>query len=265
MRYTAAGAPRKFDVHCSILFTDLPLLERPAAAAAAGFEAVEFWWPFGENPVPGDKEVDAFVSAIADSGVRLIGLNFIDLVPAGKGLASIPGREREFRDNIDVTVGIAERLGCRSLNALYGNRIPGADPAAQDALALENLALAAAAAARIDAQVVLEALNSIESPDYPITSAARAVEVIDAVGAPNLRFLCDLYHLARMGADLHGVIAEFAPYIGHVQIADAPERSRPGTGTLDFASLFAALDAVGYDGWIGLEYKDPEHDWSWMR
>ncbi|MEC3953218.1 TIM barrel protein [Nocardia sp. CDC153] len=265
MKYTAAGALRKFDAHCSILFTDLPLLERPAAAKAAGFEAVEFWWPFGENPVPGDKEVDAFVSAVRDAGVALIGLNFIDLVPAGRGLVSVPGRETEFRDNIDVTVGIAERLACRSLNALYGNRIPGVDPAVQDELALENLRLAARAAARIDAQVVLEALNSIESPDYPIVSAAGAVRVIDAVGEPNLRFLCDLYHLARMGEDLHSVIETYSSYIGHVQIADAPERSRPGTGTLDFESLFAALDVVGYDGWIGLEYKDPEHDWSWIE
>lgn len=264
MKYTAEGDPRKFDVHCSTLFTDRPLLERPAAAKAAGFEAVEFWWPFGENPAPGDKEVDEFVAAVSDAGVRLIGLNFIDLVPAGRGLVSVPGREAEFRDNIDVTVGIAERLGCRSLNALYGNRIAGVDPRVQDELALENLRLAARAAARIDAQVVLEALNSIESPDYPIVSAAHAVRVIDEVGEPNLRFLCDLYHLARMGADLFDVIATYADRIGHVQIADAPARSRPGTGTLDFEALFAALDAAGYDGWIGLEYLDPDNDWGWL-
>ncbi|MFE3987090.1 hydroxypyruvate isomerase family protein [Nocardia tengchongensis] len=264
MKYTADGDLRKFDVHCSILFTDLPLLERPAAAKAAGFEAVEFWWPFGENPVPGDKEVDEFVAAVSDAGVQLIGLNFIDLVPAARGLVSVPGREAEFRDNIDVTVGIAERLGCRSLNALYGNRIAGVDPRVQDELALENLRLAARAAARIDAQVVLEALNSIESPDYPIVSAAHAVRVIDEVGEPNLRFLCDLYHLARMGEDLFDVIATYADRIGHVQIADAPARSRPGTGTLGFEALFAALDTAGYDGWIGLEYLDPDNDWSWI-
>ncbi|MGW4532618.1 hydroxypyruvate isomerase family protein [Nocardia sp. NPDC004340] len=264
MKYTADGALRKFDAHCSILFADLPLLERPAAAKAAGFDAVEFWWPFGENPVPGDKDVDAFVSAVSDAGVQLIGLNFIDLVPVGRGLVSVPGRESEFRDNIDVTVGIAEQLGCRSLNALYGNRIAGVDPRVQDELALENLRLAAEAAARIDAQVVLEALNSIESPDYPIVSAAHAIRVIDEVGAPNLRFLCDLYHLARMGQDLFAVIATHADRFGHVQIADAPARSRPGTGTLDFEALFAALDTAGYDGWIGLEYRDPDHDWSWI-
>ncbi|GAB3205945.1 hydroxypyruvate isomerase family protein [Nocardia tengchongensis] len=264
MKYTADGDLRKFDVHCSILFTDLPLLQRPAAAKAAGFEAVEFWWPFGENPVPGDKEVDEFVTAVSDAGVQLIGLNFIDLVPAARGLVSVPGREAEFRNNIDVTAGIAERLGCRSLNALYGNRIAGVDPRVQDELALENLRLAARAAARIDAQVVLEALNSTESPDYPIVSAAHAVRVIEEVGEPNLRFLCDLYHLARMGEDLFDVIATYADRIGHVQIADAPARSRPGTGTLDFEALFAALDTAGYDGWIGLEYLDPDNDWSWI-
>lgn len=255
----------RFDVNCSILFTDLPLLERPAAAKAAGFDAVEFWWPFGADPVPGDKEIDAFIGAIGDAGVELVGLNFIDLIPAGRGLVSVPGEIAAFRDNIDVAVGIAERTGCRALNALYGNRIAGEDPEKQDELALENLRLAARAAAGIGAVVLLEALNSIESPDYPIVSAPHAVQIIEQTGESNVRFLCDLYHLARMNADLKQVITTYAPQLGHVQIADSPGRGRPGTGELDFAELFDTLDAVGYDGWIGLEYKDPELDWSWNK
>src|SRR5437867_864476 len=103
----------KFDVNCSILFTDLPLLERPAAAKQAGFDAVEFWWPFGEDPTPDDKEIDAFVRAIHDAGVELVGLNFIDLIPAGRGLVSIPSEVTRFRDNIEVAVGIAQETGCR--------------------------------------------------------------------------------------------------------------------------------------------------------
>ncbi|WP_280394140.1 hydroxypyruvate isomerase family protein [Nocardia brasiliensis] len=259
-----SGLP-KFDVNCSILFTDLPLLQRPAAAKAAGFDAVEFWWPFGENPVPSDKESDAFVRALEDAGVALVGLNFIDLIPAGRGLVSVPGEVARFRDNIDVVVGLAERTGCRALNALYGNRISGEDPARQDELALENLRLAARAAARIDAVVLVEALNAHESPQYPIVSAEHAVRVIEQTGEPNVRFLCDLYHLARMDENLLEVIKTHAHHIGHVQIADDPGRGRPGTGELDFATLFATLAAAGYDGWIGLEYKDPELDWKWIR
>ncbi|MFC9994113.1 hydroxypyruvate isomerase family protein [Nocardia sp. NPDC127526] len=265
MKYTAGGAPRKFDVNCSILFTDLPLLERPAAAKAAGFDAVEFWWPFGEDPTPADRDIDAFVSAVSDAGVQLVGLNFIDLIPAGRGLVSVPGEQTRFRDNIEVAVGIAERTGCKALNALYGNRIAGEDPAKQDELALENLRLAAAAADRIGATVLLEALNAYESQDYPIVSAAHAVRIIDEVGAPNVKFLCDLYHLARMGENLTQVIDTHARYLGHVQIADSPNRGRPGSGVLDFDELFAALDAAGYDGYIGLEYKDPELDWEWIK
>ncbi|MFI6772312.1 hydroxypyruvate isomerase family protein [Nocardia sp. NPDC050412] len=255
----------KFDVNCSILFTDLPLLERPAAAKQAGFDAVEFWWPFGEDPTPGDKEIDVFVRAIHDAGVELVGLNFIDLIPlGGRGLVSVPSEVTRFRDNIDVAVGIAEETGCRALNALYGNRVGGESPQKQDELALENLSLAAQAADAIGATVLLEALNAFESPHYPIVSAAHAGQVIEQTGEPNVRFLCDLYHLARMGEGLHSVIRTHAAQLGHVQIADNPGRGRPGTGELDFAALFETLAEIGYDGWIGLEYKDPELDWKWM-
>lgn len=164
-----------------------------------------------------------------------------------------------------MAVGIAEETGCRALNALYGNRIEGESPEKQDALGLENLRLAAQAARAIDATVLVEALNSIESPDYPIVSAAQAVQIIEQTGEPNVRFLCDLYHLARMDESLHSVIRTHAARIGHVQIADDPGRGRPGTGELDFAGLFDTLSESGYDGWIGLEYKDPELDWNWIK
>ncbi len=133
-------------VNCSLLFTEEPLLRRPAAARAAGFGAVEFWWPFAD-PVPSDREVDAFVAAIEDAGVALVGLNFFagDLAGPDCGVLSIPARSAQFRDNIDVAAGIGERLGVRGFNALYGNRVGEADPAAQDELALESITLAAKA------------------------------------------------------------------------------------------------------------------------
>ncbi|MQA26344.1 MAG: TIM barrel protein [Micromonosporaceae bacterium] len=250
----------KFDVNLSILFTELPLLQRPAAAASVGFEAVEFWWPFAD-PAPGDAEVDAFLTAIKDAGVRLVGLNFAggDLPGGERGLLSQPARSPEFRDNIAVAVGIARATGCRALNALYGNRVDGVAAEAQDELAGENLALAAKAAAEINAVVLIEALNALENPRYPLTSAADAILVCDRVrresGAENLRFLADLYHLGVMGEDLPAVIAEHADRIGHVQIADVPGRHQPGTGELDVNALLTALTNHGYDGWIGCEYK----------
>ncbi|NRQ38000.1 TIM barrel protein [Nonomuraea sp. NN258] len=247
----------RFDVNCSILFTGLPLLERPAAARAAGFGGVEFWWPF-ETAVPGDKEVDAFVRAVEDAGVRLVGLNFADDIPdGGRGLFSRPADSARLRDNLDVAVGIAGRLGCIALNALYGNRVEGLERQ-QEELALENLRLAARKAATAGAVVLVEALNGYESPSYPLVSVNAAIDVIEAVGEPNVRFLCDLYHLARMGEDLPAALRH--PLTGHVQIADAPGRGRPGTGELPLRDLLR-----GYDGWVGLEYKDPEPDFSWIK
>ena len=254
----------RFAINLSILFTELPLLERPAAARAAGFTAAEFWWPFGTEAVPSDKDVDAFIGALDDAGVRLVGLNFVDDLSVGsRGLVSVPEDAKRFRDSIDVTVGIAERTGCRSLNALYGNRIEGRVDQQRD-VALENLAAATAAASRIGATLLLEALNAIESPAYPITSTAEALAEIDrvsaATGATNLAFLCDVYHLARMDEDLFATIAAHADRFGHVQIADIPARGEPDSGALDFSALFKALTEAGYTaesgrGSVGLEYK----------
>jgi hydroxypyruvate isomerase len=249
----------RFDVNCSILFTELPLLKRPAAARSAGFDAVEFWWPFGE-PVPPDREVDSFVEALGDAGVRLVLLNFVagDMAAGERGLLSLPARSAAFRDNIDVCAAIAERTGCGILNALYGNRADGVPEQQQDELATDNLALAAAGAADAGATVVVESLNSYDSPRAAIVSSQRALAVIDAVrarGVTNIAFLADLYHLGRMGEDLPGTLARHAGDIAHVQIADVPDRGAPGTGQLDYDALFGQLAAQGYPGWIGCEYK----------
>jgi hydroxypyruvate isomerase len=247
-----------YEVNCSILFTELPLLERPAAAKEAGFGAVEFWWPFA-SAVPSDREVDGFVRAVGDAGVRLAGLNFFagDMPGGDRGLVSWPARSGEFRDNVEATVGIGERLGCRAFNALYGNRVEGATEAEQDELATGQLALAAAAAGRVGGVVLVEAVSG--APHYPLRTAADAVGVIDRVeretGAANLRFLCDLYHLAVNGDDLDKAIERYSDRIGHVQIADVPGRNEPGTGSLDLDRLLGELAAAGYDGWVGLEYK----------
>jgi hydroxypyruvate isomerase len=241
-----------------MLFTERPLLQRPAAAKAAGFDAVEFWWPWPDQPVPGDAEADAFVRAIRDAGVRLVALNFFggDLAGPDCGVASLPKRSRQFRDNVAVATDIGGQLGVAAFNALYGNRVGDATPAAQDALARENLALAADAAARIGATVLVEAVSGPKP--YPLRTAADAVAVVETVradGHPSIGFLMDLFHLAGNGDDLDAAIARHTGVTAHVQIADHPGRGEPGSGTLDLGRHLADLAARGYAGWAGLEYK----------
>jgi hydroxypyruvate isomerase len=244
----------RFDVNLSILFTELPLLERPAAAKQAGFDAVEFWWPWSVA-VPSDADVDRFATAVTDAGVQLVGLNFFagDMAGGDRGLVSWPARSGEFRDNVDVTVGLGERLGCRAFNALYGNRTDDSTPQEQDALATENLALAARAAARADATVLVEPVSG--APRYPLLTAADALAAIDRAGEPNLALLFDVYHLAVNGDDVDAAIDTAAGRIGHVQIADSPGRNEPGTGKLPIDAHLDRIAATGYDGWVGLEYK----------
>jgi hydroxypyruvate isomerase len=240
-------------VNCSIMFTELPLLERPEAAHAAGFDAVEFWWPFADA-VPGDAEVDAFVRAVRDAGVRLVGLNFFagDMPGGDRGVLSWPGREQEFADSADVAAGIGGQLGVAGLNALYGNRIEGVDQERQDELATANLAVAAAAAGRIGAVALVEPVSG--APRYPLRTAADALAVVDR-GPDNVALLADLYHLTVNGDDVDAVIAKHAGRIGHVQIADAPGRHEPGTGEIPLQAQLDALADAGYEGWVSLEYK----------
>jgi hydroxypyruvate isomerase len=253
---TAHALP--YDINLSILFTELPLLERPAAAAAAGFAAVEFWWPF-DRAVPDGSDVDRFAAAVEDAGVALVGLNFFagDMAGGDRGLVSWPARSAELRDNIDVALALGARLGCRAFNALYGNRVDDATPEQQDELAVENLALAAKAAAEHGAVVLLEPVSG--APRYPLLTSADVVAVLERVerqsGATNLRLLFDLYHLTVNGDDVPAAIDAHAARTGHVQIADAPGRNEPGTGGIDIDGHLAALAAAGYSGWVGLEYK----------
>lgn len=243
----------RYAVNCSILFGELPLLDRPAAAAEAGFDAVEFWWPFA-TATPDDTEVERFVAAVQDAGVTLVGLNFAagDMAAGDRGLVSWPGRSAEFRAAVEIAAGIGTRLGTGVFNALYGNRIPGVDPAEQDELAAENLAFAGATVGAVGATAVLEPLSGAER--YPLRTAADAVAVIERVGAPHLALLADLYHLAVNGEDLDAVITRHIGHIAHVQIADAPGRHEPGTGALDLPHHLATLAAAGYDGHVALEY-----------
>ncbi|BBX65761.1 hydroxypyruvate isomerase [Mycobacterium saskatchewanense] len=257
-------ASATYTVNCSILFTDLPVLDRPAAAREAGFEAVEFWWPFPE-PTPSDADVDAFVRAIRDAGVQLSGLNFAagDMAEGDRGILSNPAYVKVFRDNVSIAVGIAEALGTKAFNALYGNRIAGVADVIQDDVAADNLAYAARAVQPIGATVLVEPVSG--APRYPIKSLADAVKVVDRAGEGNLRVLADLYHLYVNGDDVTGALGAYADRVGHVQIADAPGRGEPGTGQIPLGSYLAMLLDRGYGGYIGLEYKATTPDpFDWL-
>jgi len=249
--------PRRYLVNCSIMFGELELLERPAAARAAGFDAIEFWWPFASS-APTEREVDQFVAAIRDAGVQLVGLNFAagDMASGERGLLSWPGRESEFRDSLAVACGIGVLLGTSAFNALYGLRLDGVSAQQQDDVAMENLVHAAHAAARVGAKVLLEPVSG--APRYPLLTADHVVALIERVEAAhdvrNVALLADLYHLSVNGDDVGRALSLHHARVGHVQIADAPGRHEPGSGDLDLDRYLDALAATGYPGWIGLEY-----------
>lgn len=253
----------RYLANCSMLFTEYPLLERPAAARAAGFDAIEFWWPWPTEPAPSDAKTDAFVGAVRDAGVTLVGLNFFagDLTGPDCGVLSLPDRTMEFTDNIEVAVGIGDQLGVRAFNALYGNRTDTAHPQEQDELAYVNLAQAAAAADRIGATVLIEAVSGPKP--YPLRTAVDAVAVVKTLrrgehsggGHANVGFLCDLFHLANNGDDVDTAIATYSEFVAHVQVADWPGRGEPGTGRLDLDRHLGDLTARGYSGSVGLEYQ----------
>ena len=208
--------------------------------------------------------------AIRDAGVQLVGLNFFagDLAGPDAGVLSIPDRSAQFRDNLDVAVGIGEQLEVAAFNALYGNRVDGVAAAEQDELARDNLGRAADAAARIGATVLVEPVSGPKP--YPLRTADDAVAVVDAVraaGHDNVGFLCDLFHLANNGDDVDAAIARHADVTSHVQIADHPGRGEPGSGALDLDRHLRDLADRGYAGWVGLEYKpttDTETSLHWL-
>jgi hydroxypyruvate isomerase len=262
----------RFDANVSILFPDVPPLGRPAAAAAAGFDAVELWWPFGA-PVPAPREVDDLVEAFGAAGVRLVMLNLDlgDPIAGHHGLLSLAAERSRFRDNLDAAIAVVGRLGGTVVNSHFGNPPPGSSREALEETAIENLAFAGPRVAAAGATLVLEALNPADFPRYGLTRTAEAVALVrqatQAGGAP-VRVLFDIYHVQRSEGDLITRIRAFAGDIGHVQVADAPDRGRPGTGEIAFERIFAELVRVGYAGFIGLEYRpspDPDDTFSWLE
>ena len=247
----------KLAANCSLLFSEYPMLSRPDVARESGFGAIEFYWPF-PTAVPSSGDVAEFCAAVEQSGLPLIGLNFFagDTSQGDRGVLSCTGREVEFRDNVHVLIGIAERLGTRAFTALYGNRLDGVSFGAQRETALENLDYAAGALEKIGGTVLLEPLSG--APRYPLLAAGDVVQVIDefeaATNRRNVSLLADVYHLKVNGYDPVTALLTFRDRVGHVQVADVPGRHEPGTGTIDFDAVLATLDQIGYDSWVAAEY-----------
>jgi hydroxypyruvate isomerase len=245
----------------SMLFTELPLLDRPAAVAAIGFQSTETWWPFGANPTPTPHEVDAFLGAIEESGIPLSGMNLYagDLPGGERGIVSLPDRRDDFAAGLGIAVDIVSRTGCRGLNALYGQRIDGVSIEEQDGVAIENLASATRALAEVGAVVLIEALAGGLNGSYPLETAKQSIAVVERVreasGLDNIAFLFDTFHLASNGDDLIEVIRAHHDVIGHVQLADAPSRGEPGTGSVDFGAVLTELWLTGYRGVVAAEYR----------
>jgi hydroxypyruvate isomerase len=240
----------------SLLFGELPYPERFRAAADAGFTAVESWWPFAE-PHPGDARLDELAGIVAEAGVRLTGLNFYagDMPAGERGVACRPARAHELDVNAEAVLRVARATGCRGFNLLYGQLDPGADAASQRVAAVEAYRRAAQAVADVDGVVLVEPLAEGLNGAYPLHTHRDALDLMDDAGVERLALLLDTFHLASNGVDPAAGPAAAGGRIGHVQLADAPGRGEPGSGTVDWAAFATALTGAGYAGTVAAEYK----------
>jgi len=234
----------RFCANLSMMFTEHPFLDRFAAAAAAGFQAVEFLFPYDHAP----EDIRA---AMVSAGLTQTLFNAPpgDWEAGERGMAAIPGRGPEFRDSIETALAYAEVLKPERLHVMAGH---AAGKGAQAAY-IDNLAWAAERAG--DQVIVIEPINTRDMPSYFLNRSDQAVGIIEAVGAPNLRLQFDLYHAQIMEGDLTRRLERMIGYIAHMQIAGVPDRHGPDRGELNVAHLFGVLDRLGYDGWVGCEYR----------
>ncbi len=254
----------RFSANLSFLFKDAPFVERFGRARDAGFAGVEFMWP-------GADELAAVERAVAETGLEVVLFNFDagDIAAGDRGLLSDPARYERFRENVPVALELAARIGCTRLNALVGVRLPEVELETQLQLARENVAWAAAQARAQGASIMIEAVNSYENGPYLLDTTAKAIGFLDAVDASNVELQYDVYHMQRMEGNLAQTITRLLPRIGHVQVADPPDRGEPGTGEINYRFILDLLERSGYGGWVGLEYNPTtataEESLGWIR
>lgn len=240
----------KFAANLTMLFTEVPFLDRFALAARAGFEGVEYLFPY-------DFEKEALREALDGNGLAQVLHN----LPAGdwaageRGIAVLPDRIDEFRRGVGQAIDYATALGCRQVNCLAGIAPEGLAEEALRTTFVSNLAHAADALGRHGIRLLIEPINRFDIPGFYLDTVEKAASIIKEVGHDNLFIQYDLYHQQRTGGELIGTFERHRDRIAHVQLADNPGRHEPGTGEIAWPFVFAALDALGYDGWIGCEYK----------
>ena len=237
----------KLAANLSTLFVERDFPERFAAARAAGFRYVEYQFPYA-------FAADELAAAAREAGVEVVLHN----LPAGdfargeRGIACLPGREREFRDGVERAIDYATRVGCARLNCIAG--LAPVDRAHFDAL-VANVRFAARRLDEVGIGLVIEPLNTRSVPGCFLSHSAQAIDVLNAAGEANARLQYDLFHMQIMEGDLACTLERLPGRIGHVQIADVPDRHEPGTGEINFDFLLAHLDRIGYAGWVGCEYN----------
>jgi hydroxypyruvate isomerase len=253
----------RFAANLTMLFTEVPFLDRFARAAQAGFKAVEFLFPYAYDAA-------AIKSRLDDHGLQLVLHN----LPAGnwdlgeRGIACMPDRMSEFRIGVERAVEYASALGIDRVNCLVGKTPAGLPPEVVQATLVANLRHAADQLARSGIKLLIEPVNTFDIPGFHLHGTQQAIALLDEVGSANAFVQYDIYHAQRMEGELAATLARHLPRIAHIQIADNPGRNEPGTGEINFDFLFAHLDRIGYAGWIGCEYKPAtttEGGLAWLR
>lgn len=245
----------------SMLFTGLPLADRLAAARDAGFDGVEIQFPEVDD-------IDPLRAAIDDTGLPVVLINVPRGVGDEVGLACLPDRQEDYRAAVQLCAGQAAALSVRKVNVLSGRPTAGADPAACRRTLIDNLRHTADVMADIGVQVMVEPVNPMDVPGFFLTGLEAATGVLAEADHPNLFLQFDFYHMALTEPDLCTAIARAAPWIGHVQFADAPGRNEPGSGGIDFTAALQALRDTGYAGAVSAEYRpagDTAAGLGWMK
>jgi hydroxypyruvate isomerase len=240
----------KFAANLTMLFNELPFLDRFEAAAKAGFDAVEFLFPYAHD-------VHEIRARLERHGLKLVLHNLPpgDWDAGERGIAILPDRVEEFRGGVAQAIDCARVLGVPQLNCLAGKVPSGVDPALLRRTFVDNLRFAAGELKAAGLKLLIEPINTYDIPGFYLNRTAQALEILDEVGADNAFLQYDIYHAQRMEGELAATMQRHLARIGHVQLADNPGRHEPGTGEIDYAFLFAHLDRIGYAGHVGCEYK----------
>ncbi len=240
----------RFAANLSLMYPEHEFLDRFGAAADDGFRAVEFLFPY-------EFEVAEVVRRLRrhDLTLALFNLPPGNWAAGERGLAALPGRETEFEAGIELALEYALATGCRRLHAMAGVMPAGVDIASMHAAYLSNLAAGARKLAQHGIELLIEPINRRDMPGYFLNTQAQALAVIDAAGEPNLRLQMDLYHCQIVEGDLSVKLESNLARIGHLQIASVPDRHEPDEGELNYPALFDRIDALGYRGFVGCEYR----------